>query len=187
MIVNTRGYYEICIGIFNLPLFVFLLLLFVVLSILCFFQITFIVGERFSIKERIFNTSIAGLCLLTCLYWPLGFIDYSPVPGESLLIASWEGAANCTTTFELKSENRFIEWGYCFFGAKEFHGDFIIENDTLFFQNVQTCWDEPYFEFAILEKEPNSGREMLVRYLDHNDTKGAKLEVAKNEWEKGMK
>ncbi|MEO0790630.1 MAG: hypothetical protein AAFY36_18340 [Bacteroidota bacterium] len=111
----------------------------------------------------------------------MGLIDFDPVPGDPLLVGYSHGSIDCSTTFQIKSDNRFIEGSVCF-GIREFYGTYDIQNDTIFFRDVQTCSGENYFEFATVQQELNTGKEVLVRYRNLQDTVGSALEIVEGTW-----
>ena len=84
-------------------------------------------------KEREYgiNLIILGSVLLFCFLFPLGIIKSSDFDSEPYLIASREGAANCTTTITLGIDSSFVQRSVCF-GVEKQTGTYTIKNDTVF-------------------------------------------------------
>ncbi len=106
---------------------------------------------------------------------PNGFINFEKFEGSDILIAQREGAANCTTTFKLKENNKFTEQSVCF-GTTEIKGDYKIQNDTIFFENVELGrGEDEFYKFAVIRPSKfnkDNKHFDLVRYKDLKDTIG---------------
>lgn len=170
-------------GIFAMLISGLVFICFFVLLALLIGQLQAMVKERYRDTQRILQVGIMVIVLITSLLFPYGIINFEKFESESLLIAQREGAANCMTTLELKSDNTFIERKVCF-GLAETKGVYRIVNDTIYFQNVSLGRREKeYYQYAILKK----GREAsnligeIVRYKSSADTTGTVLWIVKNE------
>jgi hypothetical protein len=82
---------------------------------------------------------------------PFGLINFDKLEGNNVLVAEKEGAANCMTTLKLKDDFTFRERSVCF-GVTEIKGNFHIENDTIYFDNVSLGRHEnEFYKFAVIE------------------------------------
>ena len=179
--MNLSHFWDGKLGIWAVPVFVLLIIVFIVLSILCFIQIAKAVKEKFSNGSRVWSVVVMVLCLSLVYIKPKGIIDFEKYEGEDLLVASREGAANCTITLKLKDNHNFKEKSVCF-GVTEVTGKYTVRNDTIFFTDVKVPrGDEESYEFAVLKKMKNSDVKSLFRYRNMNDTIGNELWITKNE------
>lgn len=99
------------------------------------------------------------------------------------MIAQRKGVANCMTTLKLREDNTFMERNVCF-SLSETTGNYRINNDTIFFENISLGRNESkYYEFAVI-KEPEfknkNGYGDVVRYRNYSDTIGVPLWIVKS-------
>jgi len=99
---------------------------------------------------------VAGLLtivLVLAFFKPFGFIDFDKLEGGDLLIAEREGAANCMTTLKLKDNFTFRETNVCF-GVTEIKGNYHLQNDTIYFDNVNIGRHEKgFYKFAVIRHQ----------------------------------
>ena len=187
LLVNTTYYWEGKLGIFAMPAFLILLVVFVGLGVAMLRQLYFAFKEKFKDKHRILTIGILTTVLSLAFFKPFGLIDFDKFEGKDILIAQREGAANCMTTFKLKEDNKFTERSVCF-GVTEIKGNYKIENDTIYFENVELGRHEnEFYKFAVIRpsKFNNDNKHFdLVRYKDFNDTTGHELWIIKNDLHK---
>ena len=170
-----------------MPAFLILLVVFVGLGVAMLRQLYFAFKEKFKDKHRILTIGILTTVLSLAFFKPFGLIDFDKFEGKDILIAQREGAANCMTTFKLKEDNKFTERSVCF-GVTEIKGNYKIENDTIYFENVELGRHEnEFYKFAVIRpsKFNNDNKHFdLVRYKDFNDTTGHELWIIKNDLHK---
>jgi len=133
------------------------------------------VRERFCDRQR--NRSLVVGCsvLILSFFFPSGIIDFERFEPPDLLIASYEGVANCTTTLKLKPENKCVLISICF-GLNETRGTYRLWNDTIriHFEDDST--------FAILKRDSVSGQPMSVLYGISNKSRPfLPMKIYKNE------
>ncbi|MFT3911451.1 MAG: hypothetical protein QM737_18655 [Ferruginibacter sp.] len=184
LLVNTTYYWEGKLGLFAFPAFLFLVVVFFVLLIALLRQLFSSMKEKFGNRKRILLIFVLITVLTLSFFKPAGLIDFEKFEGNDILIAQREGAANCTTTFKLKENNKFTEKSICF-GINEIKGNYKFRNDTIFFENVELDrGEEGFYKFAIIRPSKfnkDSNHFDLVRYKNLNDTIGHELWITKND------
>ena len=168
-------------GALALEIFMFLVIVFLVLALICLIQIGWGIEENFSNRNRNWTIGIMTITLGLICVKPGGIINFNKSEGEDLFIAQREGTANCATTFKLKQNNKFVERKVCF-GVNEIRGNYEIKNDTIFFLEVSVPrGEEDYYEFGILKKSKLKDEKTLFRYRNRSDTLGHELWIIKND------
>lgn len=150
-------------------------------------QLFLAIKEKFKDRERLVSIAILTTILVLTYFKPLGLIDFEKLQGNDILVAQQEGAANCMTIFKLKENKKFREKNICF-GTFETTGDYKIQNDTIFFENVKLGrYEDGFYKFAVIRPSKiatGNNHFDLVRYEDYNDTTGNKLKIIKNDLQK---
>ena len=181
LIVNLNHFWKGEMGVLAFPIFIFLAIVFLVLAIICLIQIVKGFEEKFSNRKRSWTIGIMAISLGLIFWKPNGIINFDKLEGEDLFIAQREGAANCTTTFKLKPNNKFKEKSVCF-GVSEARGNYKIKNDTIFFSDVKVQRGyNKYYEFGVLKKSKYRDEKALFRFQNRSDTIGDELWITKNE------
>lgn len=191
LIVNTSYFWMTMLGRGSLAMGVFfaLIIIFLVLLIALLWQIYLAIRERAANKPRLVTIGVLLLVLLLTFLKPSGIINFEKFESKNVLVASAEGAANCTTTLKLKDDYKFKETVVCF-GVSEVRGDYRIQNDTIYFSNincsdiVDTC---EYYQFAVIEPSKfsiNNNPLDLVLYKSSTDTVGYSIPIIENELDK---
>ncbi|HAD13894.1 MAG TPA: hypothetical protein DCF33_15820 [Saprospirales bacterium] len=187
LLVNTTYYWEGKLGLFAIPAFVLLVVVYFGLSIALLRQICFSVKEKFKQNHRFILIGLLTIVLLLTYFKPLGIVDFDKFEGADILIAEREGAANCLTTLKLKDDYTFRERIGCF-GVSEIKGTFRIANDTIYFDNIQLGrYEESFFRFAVIKPTEFDNPKIsgdLIRYKDLTDTVGHYLWITKNDLSK---
>jgi hypothetical protein len=186
-LVNTTYYWEGKLGLFSIPAFVLLVVVYLGLAIALLRQIYFSVKEKFKQKQRFILIGLLTIVLLLTYFKPLGIVDFDKFEGNDVLIAEREGAANCLTTLKLKDDYTFRERIGCF-GVSEIKGTFRVVNDTIYFDNIQLGrHEESFYKFAVIKPTKFDNPKILgdlMRYKDLTDTVGHFLWITKNELSK---
>ena len=185
--MNTTYYWEGKLGLFAIPAFLVLFLVFLGLAIALLRQIYFAFREELTDKHRLLTISLLTAVLCLTYFFPFGFINFDRLSGDDLLVAQREGAANCMTTLKLKDNNTFTERSVCF-GVTEIKGNYKIVHDTIYFENVAVGRHEDgFYKFAVIRPSKfntDSKRFDLVRFKSLGDTTGHELWIIKNELNK---
>jgi len=185
--VNTSYYWKVKLGLFAFPAFLILVVIYLGLGLALIRQIYFLIKEKFTDKSRLINIGLLTIVLILTFLKPFGLIDFEKLEGDNILVAEREGSANCMTTLKLKDDFTFSERSVCF-GVTEIKGEFHIQNDTIYFDNVSFGRDEnEFYKFAIIEQSKfnKDGKHFeLTRYKSLTDTIGHKLWITKNELNK---
>lgn len=151
-------------------------------------------GERcvtkvgfYNCKVRPFFYTFITICYYRAVSSISGLIDFDQFEGNNVLVAQREGAANCMTTLKLKDDFTFKEQSICF-SVTENNGNYHLQNDTIYFDNVSVgVHEDKFYEFAVIEpsKFDKSGKYFeLIRYKNLTDTVGHSLWITKNELNK---
>ena len=186
LVVNLNYYWEGTAGLLAFPIFIFLGLVFIILTVLFTYHLIKGIKEKFKSRDRLILISAMFILLGLILYKPNGIIDFEKFEGEDLLIANAEGVASCMTTLKLKSSNKFIERTICF-GVKKVDGLFTVQNDTIFFTNFNHEKHTDYYEFGVIGPHHYnyigvSGD--LKLYKNKNDSLIKRLFIRKNDLNK---
>lgn len=182
--VNTTYYWEGKLGLYAFPAFLILVAIFLGLGIALIRQICFLVIEKFADPKRLINIGVLAIVLALTFLRPFGLIDFDKLEGDDVLVAEREGAANCMTTLKLKDDFTFSERSVCF-GISETKGNYRLQNDTIYFDNVSIGRHESgFYEFAVINPSKRENSKILgdlVRYKEVTDTKGHELWIIKND------
>jgi len=181
--VNTTYFWVGKLGLFAMPAFLILVLVYVGLVIVLLRQLYFAFQEKFSNKFWQVTVGLIATVLSLTFFFPFGVINFDRLSGDDLLVAQREGAANCVTTFKLKDNKTFTEKNVCF-GVTEIKGSYKIVHDTIYFENVQLGrHEDAFYKFAVIRpsKFNNDNKHFdLVRFKDLSDTSGHILWIVKN-------
>ena len=184
LVVNTAYYWEGKLGLFAFPSSAFLIVIYFVLVAALTRQIYFAVVEKLADKTRLLSIGFIALVLTLIFIKPFGVINFEQLEGESVLVAAGEGSANCTTTLKLKDNFTFKQRSVCF-GVTEINGEYHLQNDTIYFDNVKfRTKEDKFYKFAVVRPSQfnkNGKRFDLLRYRDLTDTVGHNLWIIKNE------
>lgn len=178
ILVNTSFFweqfsgFEFVIGLLFILMYIGTFLLFAIFGLFSLFH-------KFKKKRFNFGFIVFGVLCVFIKYFPLGFIDFEKhLHGKNMLSSSIEGAANCTTTIHLKSNNRFYRHIICFGNTKD-RGDYRIENDTIWFTYNYNKDIEVQKTFAVIERDTNS---LIINYRRiTSDTIVVPMKVYRNE------
>lgn len=187
LIVNTTYYWKGKLGLFAFPMFLILAVIYLGLGIALIRQIYFSFKEEFADKKRLIDIGFLMLVLILTFLRPFGLIDFDKLEGDNVLVAEREGVANCMTTLKLKDNFTFTEQSVCF-GITETKGNYHLQNDTIYFDNVSVGRNEnEFYKFAVIEPSEfnKDGKHFdLIRYRSLTDTIGHELWITKNELNK---
>lgn len=150
-------------------------------------QIYFLIKEKFKDKTRLLSIGLLTAVLTLIFFRPFGLIDFDQLEGDNILIAEREGAANCMTIIKLKDDFTFRERSVCF-GVTEIKGEYHLQNDTIYFDNIELGRHEnEFYKFAVIKpsKFNTDGKHFdLILYNNLTDTVGQELRITKNELNK---
>jgi hypothetical protein len=184
IIVNSTSYWESDAGSWSMLITLGLVIVFGLLLIGLFHQSYLSFKEKFVSKTRLLLIFAMAFVLISTVYRPFGLINFNKFDETDILFAEREGGANCSTTFKLMKNNKFIEHNVCF-GTTEIKGTYILKKDTIYFLNVDLGRNEKeYFKFAVIKHSDSPNKKIignLVRYKDFNDTTPRELWITKNE------
>lgn len=180
-------YWEGKLGLFAFPAFLILVVIYLGLGVALLRQIYLLIKYNFADKTRLITIGLLTLVLTLTFFRPFGIINFDKLDGDIVLIAEREGAANCITTLKLKDDFTFKERNICF-GVTETKGNFHLQNDTIYFDNVNISRHEnTYYKFAIIKPSKFNTDGMhfdLTRFKSLTDTIGHELWITKNELNK---
>jgi hypothetical protein len=187
LLVNTIYYWEGKLGLFAFPAFLLLAAVYLGLVIALVREVYFLIKEKFTDKERLFQVGLLTIVLALTFYKPYGLIDFDKLEGGDLLVAERESSANCMTTLQLKDDFTFRERNVCF-GVTEIKGKYHLQNDTIYFDNVNLGRQEnEFYKFAVIRPTKFSNSKILgdlIRFKGLTDTTGHVLWITKNELNK---
>ena len=171
IMLNTHYFWESTIGVSAFVVVYFLLFVSLILGILLIRQIILAIMEKGKDLKRIISIVICSMLFTLFFLYPGGIIDFGKFASKDLLVARNEGAANCAVILKLKENNAFLERTVCF-GIKEITGTYILKNDTIVFENLDS---DHYYQFALIKNSEFHG------YRNLKDTVPHILTITKNE------
>jgi hypothetical protein len=187
LLVQTAYFWGLWLEFLSVFVFIILIIVFMTLAGLFISHLVMLIKERFRNRHRLIVAAVLFVTTGTTLLRPGGIIDYDRLSGKDLLVATIEGAANCSTVLKLKDNNTFIERNYCF-NITEVKGSYTVKGDTILFTNVNSrSANEKYYMYATIIKknkvEHGSYKTVgdLVLYKDRTDTTGHILWITKND------
>lgn len=185
--VNTTYYWEGKLGPFVFPAFLILGVIYLAYGVTLIRQVYLLIKEKFTNNTRLINIGLLTLVLTLIFLKPFGLVDFDKLEGDNVLVAQREGVANCMTTLKLKDDFTFSERSVCF-GITEIKGNYHLQNDTIYFDNVSLLRHEnEFYKFAVIEqsKFKKDGKHFnLTRYKSLTDTIRYELWITKNELNK---
>lgn len=185
--VNTTYYWEGKLGLLAFPAFLVLVAIYLGLAIALVRELYLAVREKLVDKSRLLLIGLLTIVLALTFIKPFGLVNFDKLEGDNILIAEREGAANCMTTLKLKDDFTFIERNVCF-GVTEIKGNYHLQNDTIYFDNVSVGRHEnEFYKFAVVKPSKFDNSKILgdlIRYKDLTDTVGHELWITKNELNK---
>ncbi len=180
LLVTVSDYWVWEMGMWILPITLFLVIVFMVLLIKCFFQLAKAKKEKFSNPSRNWTFAVSSILLVLIFLWPQGMINFEKLEGENILVAHREGLANCMSTIQLKPNATFKLRNVCF-GLSEFKGKYEYKNDTIFyFVPNASQGHKPYYEYGTVQEIGKQGKKILIQYQSRRDTTGVRFEITKN-------
>ena len=183
LIINTTYFWEWRSGFLSVVAFIFIVLGYIIYPLVFIFQIILAIREKFKLRRRIILITAITLVLLLTYWKPRGIINFENWEGKDLLVADREGAANCTTTLRLKSNNKISVKMVCF-GISKIFGTYIVRNDTIFFSNLSKGRHDFNYQFALVRKIETQNKKIvgeLVLYENIMDKGPNSLWIIKNE------
>jgi hypothetical protein len=177
--LNTSYYWEGFLGGWNMLVLLFYVVIFLVLFITLLYQVYLIVKERVKNKQRLYLVFTIISLLSLSAYKPYGIINYEQFEGNDLVIASNEGAANCTTTFKMKENNKFSIRDVCF-GIDKITGTYQVYKDTI---KLAARFNNSKYKFGIIKKVRTPDNYIftdLSLYKSPQDTTPIHVTVTKN-------
>jgi hypothetical protein len=184
LLVNTTYYWESKLGIWAIPAFFILVLVFLLLSVGLLRQFILAFREKFLNRYRLLTIGLLTTVLCLTFFYPSGLIDFDKLSGDDLLVAQWEGPANCRTTLKLKENGKFVERNVCF-GLTEISGKYKVVNDTIYFENIDAGRNkDTYYRYALIRPSKfnkDNKHFYLVRFRDRQDTMEHELWIIKND------
>ncbi|RXR31250.1 hypothetical protein EQG68_10205 [Flavobacterium piscinae] len=186
LIVNTSYFWESHLGLLAFPFYLILGVVYLGFIFVFIRNIYFLIKENFSEKKRFITCGLLLLVLTLTFLKPKGIFDFERLESSNILEAQSEGAANCTTVIKLKKDYTFNKRSICF-GVSKVKGNFIFQNDTIYFKNIQLGkLDTEFYSFAVIE--PDEFNKMNKHFIlkcfkNKTDSTGTKLNITKIEWE----
>lgn len=179
ILVNTGYYWMSFLGGWSIILIFSLVIVFIVLAISLIVQLVNLFEEKSNVKQRMILVVIMILVLTLTILFPRGLFNFEKLEGEDLLIAGREGAANCMTTINFKSNNQFRERDVCF-AIMVKKGKYYFENDTIKFEK---SGEENPYQFAVIR--PTIAKNKLIKqdlllYRNIQDTQPQILFISYN-------
>ena len=135
-IINTLYLWEHFLKGWDMLLVMVLVLAFLILGAVLLRQLLLLTREKFTNRHRTITVIIMTVVLGLTAFFPGGLINYKKWEGTDWMVAQREGAANCMTTFRLKTNKKFTEEYVCF-GVDRKKGTYEIRNDTIYLSYQQ--------------------------------------------------
>ena len=187
--VSTTYYWEGKLGLFTLPVFIILVIIYLWLGISLFRQIHLFIKEKYTVKTRLITIGSITFVLILTFSKPYTFLklwtlmDLVDLENDNVLVANRYCEVKPIATFKLKSNYTFRE-RTARFGVSEMNGTYRISNDTIYFENVKRGKQEDIqYEFGVIEELEtySENKYALKLYKNKNDTLGFNYYIARNE------
>jgi hypothetical protein len=130
LVWNTSYFWEYLPALFDMGIFLLLLLTIATLLPIAAYQVYKYLTEEHKVKFRLVNAGLIALLAVLTFYKPLGLIDFKKFEGEDILFAVAKTVANGTISIRLKEGNRFKKTINSF-GVDNYWGSYEMINDTL--------------------------------------------------------
>ena len=188
LLVNSAYFWLRLPSFWDIGITIILLLGYLALVLTLFTQIWLLYRERFKNKSRIINAIVLSSVLLLTTIFPYGMYDFEKLEGHDVIIAQREGVANCTTTFKMKSSNRFVEKSVCF-GVDRYIGEYAMVGDTIkfLFESESNFRSKSAIGIIRLNKNPASkpiGE--IIYYRNFHDLNPLTLKIMKYDLKKDL-
>lgn len=183
LFVNTSYIWEKLPGLWDIALTGVFFLSFIILVIILIIQIVKMIKSKFSIRITIINCILLTTILTLTIIFPLGIVDFMKFEGPNLILAQYEGAANCTTTLKIKDKNRFIQRSTCF-GIDEYYGNYRIDGDTIkLYYDKKSSFDSKFaYGLIILDSIHNDEKiGKILYYRDSTDNNPLPMKILEYE------
>lgn len=169
LLVNSSRLWEKLPGLWDLFLSGLLFIGFIILAIILIVQSVKLIKNRFTQKLTIINCILLSTVLFLTVIFPFGLIDFNKFEEPNLILAQYEGSANCTTTLKIKDSDRFIQRSICF-GVDEYYGKYEIIGDTIkLYYDKKSSFDSEY-AFGVIMLDSNQTDKKIGRIIYYRDT-----------------
>jgi len=186
LLTNTTYFWQGYLGPWAMHATVLLALLGLALMVIALKQFNEGIKEKFKNRQRLFLLTILTTVLILSVVYPRGIIDFDKLQGTDVLIATREGAANCTTILALKGNGKFYVENICF-GVYKASGTYTMQNDTIKFKYTGDRDSLAVYSFAIIKPKALTDKtDLFDIYLFKNDGDSLPLglDILKNNMEK---
>lgn len=189
LILSTSYYWEGKLGILTIPVFIFLVIIYLVLGVMIIVQLYHLIREKFTIKTRLLNFSILLVVLTLTFSKPYVFLknlflmEYVDIENDNVLVAARLSETKKNKTFILDNNFTFKEKN-AIYSLSEMKGTYKITNDTIYFENVRKGKQEDIqYEFGVIEelKFYTEHKYGLKLYRNKADTIGFQYSVLRND------
>lgn len=151
-IVHTSHFWSGELSVFFLPVFLFLVISYIVLIVSLFIQIYKSIKEQFYNRFRSQVIEIMFLLLFLTFIFPEGIIDFSKYEGADILVATYKGVANCIDTITVRDNGLAKSKNVCF-GITEDEGQYSFINDTIYLSYKESIFSkERTYKFGIIRR-----------------------------------
>lgn len=165
LFVNTRYFWEEYIP-YSEYFFLFLVIVYCVLSINIIIHIIKGLTERFCIKRRNYNIIIGLIILPLTFIFPYGIFSFKKLLPKEIFIAERIANRLCIETITLKEQHKFTYNTSCFWSVTDY-GSYSISNDTIYF-NFHKGYKCP-ITYGVIHIEDTFDSSNLLVYDDRNN------------------
>ncbi|MBA5629387.1 hypothetical protein [Moheibacter lacus] len=130
--ITFAFYWEMWIGKWFFIVMPILILNYLILIFVFFYQLIKSIQNKFQEKSRNIQIIVLVFVLTIVTIKPFGVINFDKFYGNDVLVSNSEGVAGCGGTFKIKDKNWFIYRSVCF-SIEKYMGKYEIKNDTIFF------------------------------------------------------
>ncbi len=137
-----------------------------VLAVILLIQGILLGREKSKNAHRVKKTAVLLVVLVSLLLFPSGIIDFTKFEAPDLLVAQYEGVANCTSTLRLKAGERFVKSSACF-GMDEKSGSYKMVGDTIRLTFDEEISAHEKYAYAVFRPALKAqGKEILAYYAN---------------------
>lgn len=166
--------------LFELFVHLYLFLMIPVFIITFLYHVYVAVRERFNDEQRLYLIGTLAVVVVIAIVFPKGVIDIDKLIANDVLIAQYEGVANCTSTLQLKDNFTYKERSVCF-GVDVERGTYQCSGDTIYLKENDS--DDSTIVYAVIENNTDSlpsNNHFLRVYHGYNDTIGLRMDILNN-------
>jgi hypothetical protein len=132
VVVQTYYFWEIWIGLMLLPIWIAIIITFIVLVFNLISKLWRLSITKLQDKELLISFAIQAIIISVTIFFPFGMINFHDFEEKDIIVAHREGVGGCGSYLKFKIDKTYIDREVCF-GVFEVRGKYEIKGDTITF------------------------------------------------------